>query len=185
MINYNRLASMILLYAMFVGFVINLLFKVIPSSPYTFLAGFIFTFLIFIFLDKKRIDSKYKILVTISVWFHLLGIIYLYSNFEYYDKAIHFINSYFITLIVYDYFIKNINIHPKKTPIFLILLGILAIWEIYEYSLDTLLNFYSQGVFNSSGQVLLSPLDDTMQDLIIGCLGSIFCLIFKKNKNII
>jgi hypothetical protein len=65
--------------------------------------------------------------------------------------------------------------------IFFVILGMLCAWEILEYSTTIFFDFPSMGVFKN-GAMIQSPLEDTMYDLVLGGLGSLLYLIFKKEE---
>lgn len=92
-----------------------------------------------------------------------------------FDKALHLGNSGFIGfLVVYLLlFTSRLRTSPwfNGVLIFLVTLGIGALWEIVEYGLDSMLHRGAQG------SPIMGPLDDTMWDLILdgggGALGAV------------
>ncbi|MEK6889170.1 MAG: hypothetical protein AABW80_03630 [Nanoarchaeota archaeon] len=86
----------------------------------------------------------------------------------------------------------SIKLKWKLTFTFFITLGILGIFEISEYALDSLFDLKLQGVFvrDASGleklNIIQEPLDDTITDLVLGILGSalysISLLIIKRKE---
>jgi hypothetical protein len=143
---------------------------------------FVLAYFLFIFMDKKGVNENYKLFVVLAIWLSLLGRVYFYANFFYYDKILHIIIPFFITLLAYDYFSKNLK--PDKLAIFLFVMGILVSWEIFEYFVDTfgILDFKMLGVYDSMGNELMSPMKDTMIDLVIGAFSSLIALAFKNKK---
>ncbi len=137
--------------------------------------------IIFKISKNMRISSKYNPFISLAIWMNALCYIYLPSSIGYLWYAVHFIDAFLITLILYDYFFKNSSLKGAYSFIFLFLsvLGILALWEIYEYSIDLLAPIRLQGIYSSSGRWLTYPIDDTMRDLIIGSCGSILALFVK------
>jgi len=180
--DYIKITTTTLFYAMFVFSVILLVFSGFSLLALFSFGWFLVSSIVFKIMDKRNINSKYKLLVVIAVWLGLLGVASLYETFQYYDKVIHFIIGFFITLIVYAYFVKNLNHSPKKIMVLLSTLGILTFWEFAEFFADTFFGLHAQGVFSSAGQTLMSPNTDTMLDLITGALGSLMCLAFKRGE---
>ena len=98
----------------------------------------------------------------------------IFDNFTVYDKAVHIISG-FILLDIGYYMMHNLLKKRFGTPNFHVSLffatffsiACAALWEIYEYTADLLLNTYMQG-----------SNDDTMGDIIAGTLGAvIFCVV--------
>ena len=98
----------------------------------------------------------------------------LYEAVPLYDKIIHFGNSGLLALLsflaiytlrmtcrIQTGFVLNV------IAIFLLTLGAGALWEILEYVSDGL---FGQG---TQGSPLMTPLDDTMWDLIVDGLGGL------------
>ena len=69
---------------------------------------------------------------------------------------------------------------------FAVVVAILGVFELVEYSLDTFFDFKLQGVFlrDSSGldkfQIIQEPHEDTMIDLLLGVIGSTGYIIYKS-----
>lgn len=116
-------------------------------------------------------------LELILLWFlisdNTLGrLIALYDTTSWFDKALHFGNSLGIGfagfLVVYVLlFTQRLRLSPLSNAFLILLmtLGIGALWEILEYLLDLMLSHGAQG---SPG---MTPLDDTMWDLILDGAG--------------
>ena len=119
--------------------------------------------------------------INIALWLNILGEFALYYNgyVLYYDKVLHFSLGIIIAAIVYDYYTKTLG--PKKDAVFFTVLGLLAIWEIYEYALMNFMGFPLMGV-TSQGAIIQSAIDDTMMDLIFGSIGAGIYLIFRKEQ---
>lgn len=182
MFQYNKTITTALFYLIFVIGVIYLIFDGFSFFTFTSFAWFVISFIIFKIIDKRKIHSQYKLLVVVAVWLNLMGMIFFYRHFSYYDKILHFAISFFIAIIVYDYFVNNLNKFPKKFMVFLSSIGLLTIWEFAEYIGDVFFGLNLQGVFSGNGQMIMSPIGDTMIDLIVGALGAVMCLVFKKGK---
>jgi hypothetical protein len=172
------------LYFGIVGFTV---FRIIYHSSLIYVVHFgwfVLAYIIFYLMDINKIDSRYKIFVVFAIWASLIGRIYFYNNFFYYDKFLHVLTPFLITFIVYDYFLKNLE--PKKGVVFFVVLGMLCSFEIFEYLVDTfgILNFKMQGVYDDFGNVLMEPLKDTMIDLMLGAIASITALATRRNGTI-
>lgn len=132
-------------------------------------------------LEQKGISRKFMVFFNIALLLNILGeVAFYYDGLPYYDKFLHLSVGFLITIVVFEYFSKNLNI--KKDIIFFVVLGLLTLWEIQEYSTLTFFNFQSMGVI-SNGAVVQSPFDDTMFDLIFGSIGSLIYLLFKQEKS--
>lgn len=98
----------------------------------------------------------------------------IYELLPWYDKALHFSDAILIAMIAFIvvyllHFIGHSQRHPwiDAAVIFLITLGVGALWEIGEYVVDRTLGRATQG----SPQ--MSPLDDTMFDLMLVGVGGL------------
>jgi uncharacterized membrane protein YjdF len=131
-------------------------------------------------LKYKGISDKYWLWINIALALNLLGEIFAYyAGPLIYDKLLHLLLGIVLAAIVFEYY-KN-NSVLKKDMAFLTVLGMLAIWEIYEYTLDVFFGFQSQGIVR--GAIFTqSKIDDTMYDLIMGAIGAVTYLFFKKEK---
>ncbi|CAN5909297.1 hypothetical protein BH11MYX2_BH11MYX2_10080 [soil metagenome] len=105
--------------------------------------------------------------MTLGNW---LGLYHL----TWYDKAIHLSDSLLVStigfLVIYVLHLTHrtrFRFWLDALTILLVTLGIGAVWEIAEYGVDQLLAIRTQG---SPG---LSPIDDTMFDLILDAVGGI------------
>lgn len=101
---------------------------------------------------------------------NLLG---LYQT-RWYDKTLHFANSVLIGAVAF-LFIYLLHLAGRTrfhrvldgVAIVLVTLGLGASWEIGEYAVDRLFGRVSQG---SPG---VTPIDDTMLDLILDAIGGV------------
>jgi hypothetical protein len=131
-------------------------------------------------LKVKNINEKYLIYINILLWLNLLGeIVFYYSGALIYDKVLHILSGILLSAVLYDYYKKNSDFN--KDMIFIAVLGLLGLWEIAEFSVDSFLGFQSQGVVRG-GIFIQSPFLDTMYDLIWGAIGSLCYLFFKEEK---
>jgi len=142
-----------------------------------FVLGVFSTWIITLVYNKIELNKNYRFLIPLFIWLNLLGEIYFYYNFQYYDKILHTIIPLFICYCIFDY-TKKVNF-KNKIIVFLITLGVLSSFEIFEWLLDVLFNLNMMGVM-SNGVLLMTPIDDTIIDLIMGSLASILVLYFRK-----
>jgi len=84
-----------------------------------------------------------------------------------------------LSSIVYEYYKNNLKL--KKSMVFLTVMGLFVVWEIYEFLGDSFFGFQMQGLIRN-GIFLQSPIQDTMFDLIFGALGSILFFICKRDQ---
>ncbi|MDP1728918.1 MAG: hypothetical protein Q8L27_01800 [archaeon] len=142
--------------------------------------SFIAAIMIAWFFEFKKIDGKYLIFIYLALWLNMFGELFAYYDGGFlYDKFLHLALGILLTSITLEYYKQNSSL--KKDAVFLTVLGMLALWEIYEFFLDSFFGFQAQGVFYN-GLILQSALEDTMHDLIWGSIGSIGFLFFKKEK---
>ncbi len=177
----------ILTKVLYFGIAVFTLVRIYYHSSFFYIihfSWFVFAYFLFIFMDKKRINPDFKLLALVLVWLAVLGRLYFYRNFFYYDKILHVLIPFAMTLIAFDFFEKNFQ-RTNKFVIFCFVLGLLASFEIFEYLVDVsgILGFPLQAVLDAEGDVVMSPIDDTMIDLILGAAGSFIALGLKKGKN--
>lgn len=122
---------------------------------------------------KKYNTLYFLILAFIFCSMYVGNILNIYKFVYFYDKVLHFISGSIISIIAVRIFMNYNNIYDEKifTFIFIVSFSIACagIWEIYEYITDALFNFNSQN----------ASLNDTMQDIICGTLGSLICFLPK------
>lgn len=125
------------------------------------------------FLDK----SLYIVLNLIILFSILLGSSYNLYKINHYDDFLHFWSGFIGVKIGWNLF-RELKVKANKNKIiffFIILLitmGIASIFEIVEYSMDTLFGMKTQ----------VGGLKDTMQDMIDALLGGIIMIIYYINK---
>lgn len=108
-----------------------------------------------------------------------------FYGIPYYDKILHFFSGIILAtfgFIIYVNFFgdrDNKTVKPMAMVFFLLFFcaGSAAMWEIWEYATDSLLNLTAQ-----------NGLDDTMWDIILGTAGGFFVMypvyLYEKGKNI-
>lgn len=116
----------------------------------------------------------------------LIGITsFLFSSLYYlnpnYDKLLHFFQPILITSIVF--FMVNrlrIDLKWKLVFTFFIVVGLLGLFEMGEYTLDYLFDMKMQGVYirDMAGlekfNLVMNEIDDTMIDMFFGVFGTCF-----------
>jgi len=148
--------------------------------PSVYLPTIIISVLCLWIIKKKKLDLKYGIYAHLGLWLNLLGEYYFYYHWVYYDKVLHFFVPLIFTLFLYDYIKVKLNPFQKKFFILLCVLGIGALFEIFEYFQSGIFNFPSVGVYLDT-ELVMPPYKDTIWDLIYNSLGSLFYLFFKDN----
>jgi len=131
-----------------------------------------------LFYIKFRMHHYLFVIIIVSTGLLLSPLYYIYPN---YDKFQHFILPMLVYSIVFFMVKKQtIKLKWKLVFTFFIVVAILGLFEIGEYSLDYLFDLKTQGVYirELGGleklNLIIDPLTDTMTDLIFGTLGSIF-----------
>lgn len=128
---------------------------------------------------KIKIDNKLKFIYILFVFCaHFLGAtVELYNKISWYDKLCHTLSgvltSYGALLMLT--IIKNCSIKNKCFNIIYMIcitLAVASLWEIFEYSSNILFGGDAQ-------KVVETGVNDTMQDIIVAFIGSLFvCLIY-------
>ncbi len=143
------------------------------------------------FLYKKVFLHKYSSIFTTVLLFvffsmYVGNILNIYKIISFYDKLLHFFSGIIIGHIGFSIVRNVIDVKNNKLFLFIFIIsfsaGCAAVWELYEFTTDSLFGFNSQN----------NSLNDTMYDIIYGILGSILWWMFMdirkmyfiKNKNI-
>jgi len=153
------------------------------------IGGFIFGLVVFYFLDYMfEIDFKLKHYYYILIIL-VLGILFspLYSLYTIYDKILHFVMPIFGCLLIFHIIDKkDLSLSWKLWITFMFIISFLALHEIGEYLIDQLWGLNLQGVYirDITGitklNLLVSKIDDTMIDLILGVLGAMLFVVGKS-----
>ncbi len=109
--------------------------------------------------------------LTYIITSHLLGQYYFYFTFQYYDKFLHASNPSIVLLMVW-----LLNTEGRLYLIWLATVGILGLNEIAEFLVDVYGNgtYRMQGVGSMvDGTMIMTPIADTMWDLILGATSSL------------
>lgn len=107
------------------------------------------------------------------------GLLHLYDRLTYFDKYLHLQNAVLLGLLAF-FFVYGLHITGRLRTsavvsgilILLITVGIGGIWEIGEWLSDKLFALGSQGSPN------LSPIDDTMWDMLLDGIGGLAGAVF-------
>ena len=177
------------------------------------LISFLVLVAIYLFKDTSSVTLRYSTFIGLIVGFYLIDHLfniqfklkhyffiiiigmsalflnYLYFTYPQYDKLQHLILPMLICSIMF-FMINKLNLALKWKITFTVfsVAGILGIFEIGEYILDSLFNLKLQGVYlrDLSGlekfHLLLNPLDDTMVDMSFGFFGSFLYSIYAWIK---
>lgn len=129
---------------------------------------------------KIHFPIELEILISIMIILDVtLGnLLRFYETFDYFDKFLHYNNSLLITFIGFmiyyaAYFSGRLKISRGISMIIIVLitLGLGGFWEIMEYFFDRFLA--TPKSIPAQGSPTMSPLDDTMFDLILDFFGGI------------
>ena len=133
----------------------------------------IFLIFFFIFLKKELFKKKNYVLILLllsfTVYIDSVGNYFNLYKGTNFDDWVHFLNPLVISICIFIYFFR---IKSLKRNISILLgssisLSLIAIWEIYEYWSDILLDTH-----------LVIGLEDTSTDLTYGLFGVVVSLIF-------
>lgn len=143
--------------------------------------------LIYIYFQLRTVPTHVHFLLAILATLNVFGelVFGFYYFYESYDKLLHIISSVVICIFVYH--LVNGRIRDKKLLILFSVAAVIslgAIWEIFEFVLDRVLNSHMQGVniessledhfFGRRGPTLvLDQLNDTMIDMVCNIFGSL------------
>ena len=174
--------NFILLFSMFLFGMIMIFLKFWFVSAVIFVS-FVFGILFSWIMKKTRFKLYHKTLIYISLWMSIIGELGLYVRWDGYDKLLHLIIPFFLAYLVSFYFRKS-EIKYKRFIIFLVVLGMGGIFEVFEFFMDSFIGMSMVGVTNISKEILMDEWTDTIWDLIMAMLGAIifFMLNFLKNE---
>jgi len=132
---------------------------------------------------KTEFDAKMKVAYILFLFAsqYLGSIVGLYSN-GWWDTFLHVLSGVFIAFLGYDFFSRlddDIRLEMPKRFVFVYIVVFAmagaALWEMYEFTSDLVLNTTMQGNGN----------DDTMIDIIAGSFGGILAafLVTEMHRN--
>lgn len=168
--------------------ILGILYALKNTSYSVRTSGFVFSVLLFFLFDYffglgfKR--NHYLIFILISATGILLSPLYfIYPN---YDKVLHLISPILFGILVFFMVNKlNTKFSIKLFITAMIIISFLALFEIGEFILDKLFDWKLQGVYlrDYSGieklNIIMDKNEDTMRDLILGTIGSLFFVTTK------
>ena len=143
-------------------------------------------------------DRVYKINFTNKHYFYFILLVVagilaapLYFIWPQYDKIQHLVMPIFMSTMTF-YMIDKLPLKNKWKIwyTFFIVVALLGIFELVEYSIDTFFDFKLQGVFlrDVGGieklQTIQGPHEDTMIDLIFGVIGATVYLLYKGTHTV-
>jgi uncharacterized membrane protein YjdF len=162
--------------------VVNSEFSDIGMLILTFVLSFYNVFLKKIF--KINLNSYSRILLTLLIFLaQCLGTsLDFYDLFNSWDLIVHFISGIVMFFVGYDVISnldknhKEIKLNNKIIIIFSIFfaLSVGSIWEMYEYSVDGILNLDTQRTGDLVGRMAI---EDTMTDILSSTLGTLLTVI--------
>jgi len=178
---WRDILNKLLLYGLFVLGVVLLFFGTGRTSTMVIAFAQFFAGIMLVWLFKLRnVDEKYLTYIYLAFWLNMFGELSIYYEGSMpYDKVLHLSLGILLSAILFEYYKANSIL--KRDAVFLTVLGMLCLWEIYEYGSDTFFGTQLQGVI-TNGVWVQSPMDDTMIDLIWGVVGSLAYLFIKKEK---
>jgi len=167
---------------MFMLFISGIYWAFLDFNKYTwmgFVGSFIFGMIAYKFIKKSNLSQLYFLFIVLALWFNMLGEIYLYQ-FRGVDKFLHLITAFMITFIISD-LLKKKEKQVPKIFIFLAVVGCLALFEIFDYILFQYFGLTEiMGVWKA-GEMIVSPLTDTISDIAFGAFGSILACLWMSN----
>lgn len=181
MFKLNEAISLVLLYSLLVFGLVWVVLYGLNLNFGTILALFALAFVIYVLIDKMGFNNNHKIFVGLAIWLNVFAYIYFYQRYLYFGYIVHFVDSILITFMVYDYYRRNLKVKKVYLFIFVFLtvVGLASMWEVYEYLFNAIFHMRTQGIF-VSGKFFVYPIDDTMWDIIVACIGSLLTLITRE-----
>ena len=161
--------------------------KVAQTASLVYLSyflSFVIAWALFVIIDRLQLYQGYKLLILTAIWVSIAGRIYFYTNFEYYDKMVHFFTPALTACIAYDFLCRATNFN-RKIHAFVFVVLLLSMFEVFEFLLDyfQFFEFRTQGVYDSDGNELMSPAMDTTIDLIMGIFAASVALLIRSPHN--
>ena len=159
-------------------------------SEFTRFGGVIFGLLLFFFVDYfLNLNFKFiHYVYVLAILFFGIMLSPLYFLYPSYDKILHFCLPFIACFLIYYLVDKqSLNLKWKLLITFMFIISFSAIHEIGEYLIDQIWDFKLQGVWLRSGplglekiDMVVSHIDDTMIDMIIGMGGALAFVITKS-----
>ncbi|MGM9970585.1 MAG: hypothetical protein ACI35S_09350 [Anaeroplasma sp.] len=147
-----------------------------------------FFFPIYNYIKKKELPLYLNIMICIHIALSIYGggIFNLYNKIFFYDLLLHAYFGFICSYIIYYFLVINKIMIEKNILIIILLstLGVGTIWEFWEYFCDCVFDGDAQRV-KEALSLGVSPIADTMEDLLItvvGYLAFLLSFLFKKEK---
>ncbi|TQQ85807.1 hypothetical protein EXD82_00915 [Peptacetobacter hominis] len=133
-------------------------------------------------INRKLLSDNFFVAI---VWYiciaSILGSGYGFYDINHYDDFLHILSGILSATAAYDiilYFENDTTIDKRLAVImiFMFSMGVASLWEIMEFSMDTVIHTNTQ----------VGGLSDTVIDMIDAMIGSIFTIslvLYKKIKN--
>lgn len=127
-------------------------------------------------ITKKEFPPIVNILITVHVFLasHLGSAMDFYARFECWDLVMHgyfgFVGATALYVLLLKWNGEMLKRFGFMVLIFLGTMGCAAIWEMFEFTADTLLGCDAQRV-QESFLLGISPVKDTMTDIIVAVVG--------------
>ena len=164
--------------------------KVLPWLPGILCEVAAIVFCIIYAAGGGREATMYLQLIAAAVFVFLasdLGSgLYFYDKFTWWDLVMHGAFGFLCCLAVFVLLVRwgGARLNPAGFMVIILMftLGVAAMWEIWEYAVDSITGGDSQRVAESIAQGK-SPLADTMEDIIIalaGCAAFYIALLIDK-----
>lgn len=167
-------------YFMKIILIIAIIYEFIKSN---YSALFISILTLILLLFPYFLKNKYNMILPLEIefliTFFIFGTLFLgevqgfYLKYAYWDLILHGLSGILLGLLGFAIVYSVVKYDERKnnlTPVFIALftftfaVAIGAIWEIYEFTMDTLFGFNMQK----------TGLIDTMSDLIVDSIGALF-----------
>jgi hypothetical protein len=170
--------------------VFGILYALKNTSYFLRSCTFIFAILAFFSADYLfKLDFKnmhYILFFAISFFGIMLSPLFYIST--YYDKILHLLSPILLSILTFHLVdrIEGITFQMKLFITFSVLISLITLFEIGEFTLDKLFDLKLQGVYlrDISGvnklNLIMDRNDDTMIDLILGITSGIIFTISKS-----
>lgn len=139
-------------------------------------------------ISKKPLTPALSVAAAVFVFLasDLGSGLYFYDKFTWWDLVMHGAFGFLCCLAVFVLLVRwgGARLNPAGFMVIILMftLGVAAMWEIWEYAVDSITGGDSQRVAESIAQGK-SPLADTMEDIIIalaGCAAFYIALLIDK-----
>lgn len=122
-------------------------------------------------------QTYFSVIVLILLSILIGKALKVYDLVPWWDKMLHFMSGFIFISVGKCIYVKLKGNHKNKILMNVFALSfavaIAGIWEIYEFSIDSIFNLSSQN----------GSLTDTMWDMILGTVSSLMSIILVKEKS--